>query len=82
MTKFAKNGQNGKISQFATKEAKLAKRTKNVDLKGLGFRGLKPKNGKILTEFAKIGFKAEKRSNLHWNCLNNLPNCQICKKES
>ena len=38
----------------------MAKRTKNVDLKGLGFRGLKPKNGKILTEFAKIGFKAEK----------------------
>ena len=70
-----------KLHNLIQKKRNWQKGQKIVDLKGLGFRGLKPKKCKILTQFAKFGFKAEKKSNLHWNCFKNLPNCQICKKE-
>ena len=62
-----------KFHNLPQKKRNWQKRQEIVDLKGLGFRGLKPKNGKILTKFARIGFKTKKRSNLHWNCFKNLP---------
>ena len=58
MTKFAKNGQNCKICYKRSKNSKP--RQKNVGLKGLGFRGLKPKNAKFSRNLPKFDSKPKK----------------------
>ena len=68
-----------KLHNLLQKKRNWQKRTKNVDLKGLGFRGLKPKNCKILTKFAKFGFIPEKKVKFALELLQKftkLPNMQ------